>query len=80
MKDATIEYGAFLRDFSALFEETPVENLDRDTPFRNIEEWSSLIALGFIALCDEKYGVKVSGEQIRLAVTIDDLYRSILGQ
>jgi acyl carrier protein len=45
--------------------------------FRNIEEWSSLIALMLIAMVDEKYNVVLTGDDIRNSNTIQDLYDKV---
>ncbi len=67
----------FIKDFITIFDDEPTDVLTMDTVFRNIEGWSSLTALAFMALADEEYNVKIKGEDIRMAKTIEDLYNSI---
>lgn len=67
----------FIKDFITIFDDEPTDVLTMDTIFRNIEGWSSLTALAFMALADEEYNVKIKGEEIRMAKTIEDLYNII---
>ena len=45
--------------------------------FRELEEWSSLVALSVIAMVDEIYGVTINGEDMRNAQTVGDLFESV---
>ena len=45
-----------------------------ETCFHELEEYSSLTALGIIAMIDEEYGVQLRGDDIRGAQTIGALY------
>lgn len=68
-----------MKDFIEKFAEAVdieenVENLNANTNFKKIEEWSSLAALSVIAMFDEEYGKTISGKEIRAAKTIEDLY------
>lgn len=47
------------------------------TDFRSIEDWDSLVALSVIAMADEDYNVELTGDDIRGAKTVDDLYQII---
>lgn len=67
----------FVDEFAAQFEDTPPESFKADTIFRNTAEWDSLIALSVIALADEAYSVKLTGDDIRSATTINDIYMII---
>jgi len=67
----------FLEDFANMFEITDPEDIKMDTDFRELEEWDSLIALSLIAMADEEYGVTLTGDDIRLAKTIADLFEKV---
>jgi len=43
-----------------------------------LDEWSSLIALALISMIDEEYDIVLNGEDIRDAVTVEDLYNKVL--
>jgi acyl carrier protein len=68
---------AFIKHFAAQFDDTEVGEFTATTVFKDLEEWSSLMALSVIAMADEEYGVKIKGEDIRNAKTIEDLYNVV---
>ena len=67
----------FLENFAEQFEETDSALIKPETEFKNINEWSSMLALFVIAMADESYNVKLKGEDIRNATTVEDLYNVI---
>ena len=64
----------FVENFASQFEDTDVELFSAETKFRDLDEWSSLMALSVIAMVDEEYGVKVKGDDIRNSQTIQQLF------
>lgn len=72
-----MEFQEFEQAFGELFEDTDVKVFTFDTNFRNLDEWDSLIAMSFIAMADAEYGVKVTGDEIKKADTIGDLYELV---
>ena len=64
----------FVQNFSELFEYAESNNFSPVTRFRDIEEWSSLMALSVIAMVDEKYHRKLTGTDILNSKTIEDLF------
>jgi acyl carrier protein len=69
-----MEISKFVQDFELLFDEVEPGSITKDTVFRDIDEWSSLIALVVIAMVDEEYEVKLTGDDIRTSVTVKDLF------
>ena len=72
-----MQIGLFIKHFHELFEETPVENIQPETVFRELEEWDSMIALSVMILCDEKYQVRLTPEEMKSAITVNDLFSII---
>ena len=72
-----MEIREFIEKFSEQFDETPAEQVAIDTKFRELEEWSSLIALSVIAMIDEEYDVTVKGDDVKNSTTIEDLYNVV---
>lgn len=68
---------SFIEKLSALFEETELSIFTPETVFRELPEWSSLLALSVIAMVDEEYEVRLKGEDVRKAQTIEDLFKVI---
>ena len=67
----------FVTNFANQFEETDSSVFTKDTIFKDLDEWSSLIALSIIAMVDEEYGVALKGDDIRSANTIEDLFEIV---
>ena len=72
-----MELKDFIQNFAEQFDETDISEFKADTPFRSIEEWSSLVALSIIAMVDDEYGVQIKADDIRGSVTIEDLYNKV---
>lgn len=69
-----MEIKEFIEKFAEIFDDTDVSTLTPDTKFRELDEWSSLSALGVIALADEEFDVEISGNEMRQANTIQELF------
>ena len=67
----------FLQKLSNVFDETDVSDLKPETIFRDIEEWDSLTALTLIAMVDEEYSVKLTGDDIKSSKTLNDIFEVI---
>lgn len=72
-----MELKDFIANFADQFDETDASELTATTVFRDLEEWSSLIALSIIAMVDEEYDVTLKGDDIRNAKTIEDLFNIV---
>lgn len=73
----TIEINQFIEKFAAEFEETPIEELVPSVNFKDLDEWGSLLALSIIGMIDDEYEVSVTGDDMRKAITIEDLYNIV---
>jgi len=72
-----MEISKFIQDFELLFDEVEVGSVKAQTIFRDLDEWSSLIALMVIAMADQEYQVKISGDDIRNSKTVQDLFDKV---
>lgn len=68
-----MEVKEFIQNFADQFDEIDVETLSADTKFRDLNEWSSLVALSVMAMIDDEYDVTISADEMRKAQTIQDL-------
>ena len=59
------------------FEETEASQIVASTKFQELDEYSSLIALSLIAMIDEQYDVTIKGNELRSAITIEDLFNIV---
>ena len=67
----------FIENFADQFDDTEASELSAETKFKELDEWSSLIALSVIAMVDEEYDVTIKGDDIRNSVTIQDLFNIV---
>jgi acyl carrier protein len=77
IKNTIMELKEFIENFADQFETIDASDLQSETEFKALEEWSSLSALSVIAMIDDEYGVTVKGSDIRNAETIEDLFKII---
>ena len=67
----------FVNCFFELLDDTVKSLITSDTVFKELEEWTSILALSLIAMVDEVYDVTLDTDDIRNANTLEDLYRAI---
>ena len=72
-----MELNEFVAYFAEQFEDTDVNEIQATTVFKDLDEWSSLVALSVIAMVDEEYNVSIKGEDIRNSNTIEDLFNAV---
>ena len=64
----------FIENLAEQFDNVESDELKEDTVFHELEEWSSLIVMGIIAMAKIQYGKIITGKEIRLCKTVKDLY------
>lgn len=67
----------FINKFAEQFEMTDPSEFTKETQFKEVEEWDSLIALSIIGMVHNNYNVKLLGADIRGAVTVNDIYNLV---
>lgn len=72
-----MELKDFIVNFAEQFDDTDASEINAETKFRELDEWSSLIALSVIAMVDEEYDVTLKGDDIRNATTVEDLFNTV---
>lgn len=72
-----MELKDFIANFADQFDDTDASEIQAKTVFKELDEWSSLIALSVIAMADEEYDVTIKGDDIRNANTVEDLYNTV---
>ncbi len=70
----------FVKLVADQFDETDASIFTPQTVFSDLEEWSSLVGLSLLAMVDEEFGVTLNGDDVRLSVTIEDLYNKIISK
>lgn len=72
-----MDINAFIDNFAGQFDDTDRSAFAPKTKFRELAEWSSLIALSIISMVDEEYEVLLSGDDVKNAQTIQDIFNTI---
>lgn len=72
-----MELKVFIEKFAEQFDDTDASEIQAETKFKELDEWSSLIALGVIGMVDEEYDITLKGEDIRNSITVEDLFNAV---
>ena len=72
-----MEISKFLAEFAELFDDTDASEIQADTKFHDLEEWSSLVGMSVIALAKAEYGKTITGKEIKECVTVEDVFNLI---
>ena len=67
----------FIENFADQFNDTDASEIKAETVYKDLEEWSSLIALSVIAMIDEEYDITIKGDDIRNSDTVEDLFNIV---
>lgn len=69
-----MEIQEFINNFASQFDDTDATEFKAETVFRDMDEWSSFLALSIMAMIKSEYDVAVTAQEMRDAQTIQDLF------
>lgn len=69
-----IDKDVFLKKIADQFDDTEASEINFETNFRELDEWSSLLALAVLNMIGKKYDVKLKPDEMRTANTVAELY------
>lgn len=72
-----MEMTNFIQNFADQFENIDVATFKAETKFRELNEWSSLLALSVMAMIDEEYEVQLKADEMRKTNTIQELFELV---
>lgn len=72
-----MEIQEFINNFASQFDDTDVSEFRAETAFRDLDEWSSFLALAIMAMIKSEYDVAVTAQEMRDAQTIQDLFNVV---
>ena len=72
-----MEINDFVEKFAEQFDDTELSEFTPETIYKELDEWSSLMALSIIAMVDDEYEVSIKGDDINNASSIEDLYNIV---
>lgn len=68
----------FVSEFAEQFDEIQTDEFTAYTLFKENVEWSSMTALSVIAMVDDNYSVRLTGDDVRKSLTIKDIYNIVV--
>jgi acyl carrier protein len=76
VSEAAAEAGIdkFIENFVTAVDFQEAVDLKADTEIASLSEWDSLAALGVIVMFDMEYGKTITGQDLKAAKTIADLF------
>ena len=72
-----MEIKDFINNFAGQFDDTDASEFKAETVFRDLDEWSSFLALAIMAMIKSEYDVAVTAQEKRDAQTIQDLFNVV---
>lgn len=72
-----MELKDFIEKFAEQFDDVDINALSTETKFREIDGYTSLVALLIITMIDEEYNVTITGDDMKQQVTIGDLFNLV---
>jgi len=72
-----MEIKEFIENFANQFDDTEASEFAAETNFRDLDEWSSMIGLSVLNMAEKSYGVQLTFDELRNAITVQDLFDTI---
>ena len=70
----------FIQNFADQFDDLDSNVLIPETNFRELDEWSSMVALSVLAMIDDEYDVQLKAEEMRATTTVQQLFDLVLSK
>ena len=70
----------FVENFANQFDDTDASEIQADTVFQELDEWSSLMVMTVIAMAKTDYGKTITGTEIRHCNTVEELFRLVMAK
>lgn len=72
-----MEIKEFIENFVDQFDDLELADVTPETVMRDLDEWSSMIGLSLLNMSEKDYGVTLTFEELRQAITVQDLFDTI---
>lgn len=72
-----MEINEFLANFADQFDDTDASEIQADTKFRDLDEWSSIVGMSVIAMAKVSYQKTITGTELKACTTVEDVYNLI---
>lgn len=72
-----MELKEFVANFANQFDDTDPSEINAETVFHDLDEWSSLTGMSVIALAKTEYNKSITGAELKACVTVEDIFNLI---
>lgn len=72
-----MEINEFVANFAEQFDDTDTSEIQANTEFHDLDEWSSLTGMGVIAMVKTEYGKSITGAELKTCNTVEDVFNLI---
>lgn len=72
-----MELSDFIEKLAEQYDDIKIDSLNGDTKFKELDGYTSLVALMIITMIDEEYNVTVTGDDMKKQVSISDLFNLV---
>lgn len=72
-----MELKEFIVSFANQLDDTDLSEIQADTEYQELDEWSSITAMSLIALAKTQYGKTITGREVRSCKTVEELFNLI---
>ena len=72
-----MEIKEFIENFAEQFDDIELSDIQPNTRYKELEEWSSITAMSLIAMAKTQYGKTITGLEVRSCTTVEELFNLI---
>lgn len=72
-----MELKEFIENLAEQFDDTDISEIQPETEYQELDEWSSLTAMSIIAMVKTQYGKTITGREIRKCQTVEELFNLV---
>ena len=72
-----MEIKEFVENFVDQFDDLEISEVTPNSVMRDFEEWSSMIGLSLLNMAEKSYGVQLTFDELKKAITVQDLFDTI---
>ena len=72
-----MELNHFVTCFAQQFDDTDPAEISAETVYKDLDEWSSILAFSVIAMVKTEFDKTVTGAELRHCNTVEDLFNTI---
>lgn len=72
-----MDLNEFVNMFAEQLDDTDASEITAETVFHDLDEWSSLTGMAIIAFVKTSMGKAITGKEIRMCETVEDIYNLV---